>query len=298
VYRGTRSNIEYKDLLNNINQEEVFQSILGYYPDLVHKFKSPFRQDRNPGCRFEWRSGFLCLVENTRYKGKLYWNIFETVMELRSFTFPQSIQYIANGRYNLSASKAVYKDKLQIRFTKKQWSDNLFKLDGSILEKEHIFLVEDYWIGRNGQWSKNNLHPTRELCIAYYFPETDHVKLYFPFNKDIRWYSNCNNNDIFGYHSQFDSPNLIISKSAKDMVTLKYHYGYNAIALQNEGCLIPTNIVEELKLKYESIKIIFDNDLTGFEQASKLSALYDIPYQIIECEYNDIYEMYLNNYIL
>jgi len=290
--------IDYKDLLNNINQEEVFQSILGYFPDLYKRFKSPFRPDKNAGCRFEWKNGYLCLVENTAYKGKLYWNIFNTVMEIKAIKFYQSVEFIAQGRYTGSPSNPIYKDKLTIRFAKKDWSkDNMFFLPVEALEKEHIYLVEDYWSHKNGIWKKNFLHKNA-LCIAYHFPETDHVKLYFPEKTENRWYSNCNNQDIFGLDSLNEFGDLlIISKSQKDRMTLKYHYGFeNVIALQNEGCYIPQNIIDNLKMRFKDIQIIFDNDLTGFEQAAKLSSLYNINYKIIECSYKDPYEMYINNY--
>lgn len=296
---GTNSpRIDYKDLINNINQEEVFQSILGYFPNLYQRFKSPFRPDRQAGCRFEWRDGFLCLVENTAYKKRLYWNIFNTIMELKKVSFYQAVEIVAKGRYENNPSKPVYKDKLSIRFTKKEWSDNLFKLSSEILEAEHVYLVQDYWIGRSGIWKKNNIH--KSLCIAYHFPESDHTKLYFPEEKEIRWYSNCNNQDIFGLNNLNDySDLLIISKSQKDRLTLKYHYGYsNVIAVQNEGCFIPENVMDNLKLRFKRIVIIFDNDYTGFDQARKLSITYDIEYRIIESSFNDIYDMFIKNQLI
>lgn len=289
-------NVDYKELINNISQEEVFQSLLGYYPNLYQKVKSPFRSDKTPGCRFEWKNGYLCLVENTKYKNRLYWNIFYTCMELNSCTFAESVRIISKGRYK-GISKPVYKDKLTIRFTYDKWEDsNLFNLPNDILIKEHTFLVKDYWAGRNGYWKKNFY--SSSLCIAYHFPETDRVKLYFPETliPEEKWYSNCTNNEIFGYSSLDKYGDLlIITKSQKDRLTLKYHYLYNnVIAVQNEGCYIPDNIVQDLKLRFKQIIIIFDNDATGLEKSKLLAKKYGFENRIIRSEFKDPYEMYIN----
>jgi len=292
-----KTRIQWKLLLENVNQEEVFQSVLGYYPNLHQKFKSPFRSDKNPGCRFEWKNGYLCLIENTRYKGRLYWNIIHTIMELKNLNFSETLEYIAKGRFE-GVNIPIQKTSLHIRFTTQEWTkDNLFFLDPNILKRENIFLVKDYWWGRSGNWKKNKWGT--ELCIAYYFPETEHTKLYFPNNPpEQKWFANINSNDIFGLDSlNQEGDLLIITKSQKDRVTLKYHYGYeNVIALQNEGCYIPINIVNDLKNRFKRIIIIFDNDPTGYDNAQHLSNLYNIEYKIIESEYKDSYENFINNY--
>ncbi len=295
MYHGIKAEyISHTDLLNYINQEEVMFQYLGIYPDLYKKFKSPFRTDSQPGCRFEWRNGMLCFVDNTAFNGRLYWNIFHVVMYQKSCDFQQACRYIAEGRYSPVKSIPIEKPKLEIKFTYKPWGENLFGLSNEILLSEHVYLVEDYWAHRN-YWRKNFLH--KSLCIAYYFPKTNHVKLYFPEEKEDRWYSNCSNQDIYGLDSLADYGDLlIISKSQKDRLALKYDYSYeNVIAVQNEGCYIPNDIMAELKQRFERIVIVFDNDLTGYEQAQKLSEKYNINYRIIENDVKDIYDAKLKN---
>lgn len=290
--------INWKILIQNINQEEVFYSLLGYFPDLRKRYKSPFRHDTTAGCRFEWKDGLLCFVDNARYKNKLYWSIFDVMKEIHGLNFPQAIERIANGRFDGTSSKPVYKDRIQIRFSTIPWKkENLFFLDPQILNQNNVYLVSDYWIFLDGKWRKNWVHKNT-LCIAYYFPKTDHVKLYFPEKEEMRFYSNCTNQDIYGYSNLADFGDVLyISKSQKDRLTLKYHFGCsNVIALQNEGCYIPDEIIQDLKSRFKKIIIIFDNDYTGYEQARKLSTLYDIEYKIIECSYKDPYEMYLHNF--
>lgn len=298
MYNGTKPEyIDHTELLNNINQEEVMFQYLGIWPDLYKKFKSPFRIDRDAGCRFEWKNGMLCFVDNTAFNGRLYWNIFHIVMYQKSCSFQEACKHIAKGRYSPIKSIPVEKPKLEIKFTYKPWQENLFGLSNEILLSEHVYLVEDYWAYRN-YWRKNFLH--QSLCIAYHFPKTNHVKLYFPEEKEDRWYSNCSNQDIYGLDTLISHGDLlIISKSQKDRLALKYDYGFeNVIAVQNEGCFIPDDIIIDLKLRFKRIVVIFDNDLTGYEQAQKLSQKYNIEYKIIENDQKDIFDMKQKKYLI
>ena len=288
--------IKVDDLLNNINQEEVMFQYLGIWPSLNQKYKSPFRHDPTAGCRFEWRNGLLYFIDNAGYKGKIYWSIFDIVKYVKNCSFKECLDHIAKGRYTQVKSIPVYKPKKEIRFTYKNWSnDNLFGLLPKVLINEHIYLVDEYWKGENNQWIYQK---PKDLCIAYWFPQTNRSKLYFPERETDRWYSNCTNEDIFGLDSLNTTGDILyITKSQKDRVTLKYHYFIeNVIAVQNEGCYIPDKIIEDLKQRFKKIVIIFDNDTTGYEQAEKLSEKYDIEYRIIEMDCKDVFDAYKKNY--
>jgi len=39
--------------------------------------------------------GLLYFVDNATYKGKLYWNIFDIVREIKQCNYKQALQYIA-----------------------------------------------------------------------------------------------------------------------------------------------------------------------------------------------------------
>jgi hypothetical protein len=141
---------------------------------------------------------------------------------------------------------------------------------------------------------KNAIHDPKEtLTIAYYFPDSNHVKLYFPHEVENRWYSNCDIYDIFGfdkidYYLKKDNSNIIITKSQKDRVVLDYHLGYNAIALQNEGCLIPDTKLEKIR-EFENQYILFDSDESGIKNSQKLCEQFNFK-NIYIPEIKDIYE--------
>ena len=301
MFNGLRpTHRKQTDVLNQVSQEQVFYEYLGIYPDLSKRFLSPFRSnDKNPGCRFTWHSGILYFVENTMFNNKLYWSCVDIVMYVKHCTFQEALETLY-FKSNVKVSLSKVRTEVfvpEIRFEKQDWEEpNMFMLSGEILEQELVFKVKNYWIKTKQGWNKNSIHnPSKTLTIAYFFPDTNHVKLYFPNEVENRWYSNCSTQDIFGWHKikyyQTISKDLIITKSAKDRLMLDYFIGLSSIALQNEGCFIPDDIMYELQVGFDNIKFLYDNDISGILQAQKLSEKYNLEYKIIECNPKDPYEM-------
>lgn len=169
-------------------------------------------------------------------------------------------------------------------------------LPGNILEQELVFNVKNYWIKTKYGWQMNSIyHPSKTLVIAYFFPDTNHVKLYFPNESVNRWYSNCSTQDIFGWHKidyyRSKSNQLWITKSGKDRLMLDYFIGIPSIALQNEGCYLPEFALKYLKDNFTDIRLFYDNDEAGILQAQKLSEKYEFPYKVIDVNPKDCYEM-------
>lgn len=300
MFKGLRPTYrDQNEVLSLISQEQIFYEYLGIYPDLNKLFLSPFRNDKNPGCRFKWHSGILYFVENSMFQNKLYWSCIDVVMYIKNYSFQEALDILYLKTHSSVSIQKVNSNIFipEIRFEKKLWAEpNLFMLSGDILEKELVFSVKNYWIKTKAGWLKNSLHdPSKTVCIAYYFPDTNHVKLYFPDKIENKWYSNCSVQDIFGYHKiEFYSSvsnQLWITKSAKDRLMLDYFIGIPSIALQNEGCHIPDPLLIELKDKFSKLMFLYDNDLSGINQAQKLSEKYNIPYKIIDVNPKDTYEM-------
>jgi hypothetical protein len=235
------------------------------------------------------------------FHNKLYWSCIDIVIYYTHCTYQEALDLLWNkGTKLILTSNKIQSTKLffpEIRFDKKDWKEpNLFMLSGEILEKELVFLVKDYWIKSQSGWNKNSLHnPHHTLCIAYYFPETNHVKLYFPNESDFKWYSNCSTQDIFGYHKikyyQSHSDELVITKSGKDRLILDYFIGKASIALQNEGCFIPEDKFLDLQMMFKNIWFLYDNDISGILQSQKLSEKYKLQYKTIDVSPKDPYEM-------
>lgn len=296
---------EYIDLVKTLplyNQEELFAKYTGIWPELNKYYCSILRSDKRPGCRFKWHSGLLYFVENVGYNGKIYFNIADIISVTQNISLNQAMLKIVTGnlingksweKYNI---ENVEKKKPEIRFKYKPWEEsNYFDLSPKDLYFENVYKVSDYWIKTNDNWKMNHLHnPSHTLTIAYYFPETNHTKLYFPNQKEFKWYSNCDN-DIFGEtklqtYLNTNDELIIITKSQKDRLLLDYKYGYNAVAPQNEGAdferIIP--IINQFKHS----RILFDPDNTGQKMAAKYSDKYNIPWMNLGIA-KDVYEAHI-----
>lgn len=132
--------------------------------------------------------------------------------------------------------------------------------------------------------------------LAYSLLVNERFKIYKPYNKEYKWFSNLNNQDIFGYDQLDENKDLlIITKSLKDCMVFR-SININAISPQSEQSFIPEDILNRLKKEYKKIIIWFDNDTSGIMGASRYSEKYDIPYYILQDKYSkDPAELVNNN---
>lgn len=265
-------------VLNNYNQEWLFLKYTGIYPDANKRYPSIFRSDRTPECRFEWRSGVLFFVDNAGYNGVTHFDIVGVICNLYGVSIPKAINMIENDNVPDFDTKTSYKEKRipEIRFKYSEWpEENYFGVKPFDLWNENVYLVSDYWIKGDDIWIKNKIHNPRDtLTIAYYFPQTDKTKLYWPFETKFKWYSNCTD-EIYGeskmdYYLERDKRLVVITKSQKDRLVFDYLLNTAAIAPQSETASIPDRIIRDCK-KFDSQLIIYDNDYTGQKYAAKLS---------------------------
>lgn len=284
MYRGTVAEyIDATELINNVSQEQLFFKHLGIYPVIGKFFYSPFRKDKSPGCRFVWHSGLLYFVDNAKFNGKLYWSIFDVIKYVNGCSFKEALHIIATEEriQVVREDKYISRKRPEIRFDFESWQeDNIFMLSNEVLQKEHVYRVTDYWTTtKEGGFCKNCFHnPKKTLTIAYHFPDSNHVKLYFPEKKEDKWYSNCSIQDVFGkykidYYSR-NTETLIITKSQKDRLFLDYHYGFASIATQNEGSYFDEDFIENIKAKFSRIIVLYDNDETGVAASINLCEKY------------------------
>lgn len=264
-------------VLNIYNQEWLFLKYTGIYPDTTKRYPSIFRSDRTPGCRFEWRSGVLYFIDNAGYNGITHFDIIGVISNLYKVSIPKAISMIENDNipdYNIDQTY-IEKRIPEIRFKYSQWpEDNYFGIKPFDLWNENVYLVSEYWIKDNDMWIRNKIHnPKETLTIAYYFPQTDKTKLYWP-NTKFKWYSNCID-EVYGesklnYYLEKDKRIIVVTKSQKDRLILDYWYNIPAIAPQSETANISKSIIRKCE-QFDKQLILYDNDYTGQKYAAKLS---------------------------
>lgn len=265
-------------------QEQVFYEFLGIYPNSKIRILSPFRPDNKPGCRFNYYNSIWYLIDNAGYKGKLAFNCIEVVMQLHQVSFKEALRliYFTLGKIDKdSKSEVEINTNIEIYFEAKQWQeDNYFTrnydLPVDYLKLQPYYSVKNYQVNTKSDRSlKLNrfYNPDVFDVIAYSFD--NRTKLYFP-ERQFRFYSNCQNDDIYGWHRMEDyltkreDRTLFITKSAKDEMVLNYHFDVCSVGLQSEIFKeLPIKLLEIIKY-FDTIIVHMDNDKTGLEAATKV----------------------------
>jgi len=278
----------YRDFLNY--QEQIFELAFGFFPQENKLYISPFRDDSDPGCRFEWSGDFLYFIDNARFQGQLKFNCFQAIKIMYNLeTIQGCCNFIKNklntitiSSYNKAKKNKhdLKKNEIIIKATFKAFpEENYYTQFG--LTKEHldndpeVFNIDNYWCNTKND-SKLIYNRFGKGQFGYYFKETNHLKLYFPSFKEFRWYSNCTIDDIFNwcYINEFNKDLLIITKSKKDALILWLVHNIPAIGLQNEGCSIPQDKLDVIKTFKKNI-LLFDNDSAGQKAANIICNRYE-----------------------
>ena len=108
--------------------------------------------------------------------------------------------------------------------------------------------------------------------VSYAFKFKNRYKIYSPYEEKNKWLSNTNKKDVQGYNQL---PNkgerLIITSSLKDVMCL-YSAGYNSIAMQSEMQIPDEKLISELKQRFNTIEILYDNDFNKIDNPGQVMA--------------------------
>jgi len=155
----------------------------------------------------------------------------------------------------------------------KYWSK--FNISSSILEFFNVKPISSYKMKRISNDSEHEVKIEKEMLYIFTRIDGTPYKIYRPNqeNKFLKIKSYIQGTDQIRYNQ----PNLIITKSLKDIMTLST-FGYNAefIAPESENVIIPEVIINMHKAKYKSICTLFDNDAAGLEAKALYKDVYGI----------------------
>ncbi len=291
----------YEYLLQVVPQEKVFQ-LIGLPPTDGY-IRNVLRNDSTPGCFFKYKQKELLFYDYTKklfnkravncfealeYKLNLqnHPNKYKLVYEyLKSLDFLRNTDFVNSKSVmaSLKSLKHATDNKIIIKVKIKPWSEKHYlSITGATNEelvKESVYLVKDYYANtsRDPLLRKNRFNnPYKETTICYKY--ADRKKLYFPGN-ELKFYGNVLLENIHGIDGVTNSP-LVITKSVKDYLCLKYGLKLNSLAttLENKP-LTPKlyDLVELRKSKNLKTYILWDNDNPGIESGNKLASQLEIP---------------------
>ena len=254
-------------------QKDIFGIFIKEEINTHDKYLAPYREDKTPGCYFVYDDdGVLYFHDWATFKSGI--NCVELVKVCLNLSFEESLSYIesfildnkliSNNPIVKYKNQEIQKVKRDIFISIRNWN----KLDAKFwssyqINREQLKEDKVYPIYAYSSFKKDTLEPftvNTKQSYAYTDFKDNKKKIYSPYDKEHKWFTNCSQNDIGG---RFENKGmLIITKSYKDYRVLK-NQGLNVCWFQNEGQVPNRLILEELiKQKYK-ILVWFDNDTTG-----------------------------------
>ena len=272
-------------ILKKISPYDIFRYYCNSFTEIGKRFCSEFREDTsNDSVIIAWNGGLL-------YKDfgcpEHSFNCFTYVVHKFSCNFQEALQIIDNDfslglgpKYNdLNTTISRGKPKLYnqtieqhkkvtiIKKKKREWNNEdakfwkQFNINKDILEKFLVEPISHYWINENRFVCKSLTYAYR-IGLKY--------KIYAPFEKERKWFSNTNSTQIQGLHMLKGlNGTLVITSSLKDVMSL-YSIGIPAIAFQSETTMPDENTIEKLKSHFNCIILFYDTDFAGQTMAERI----------------------------
>ena len=283
----------HKDvILSKITEYDIFVYYCPSFKNLGKKFNSDLREDNSP------------TVSIIPYNGKLLYkdfgnsdhtfNCFDYIKYKYNCSFLDVLRII-DCDFNLKLSpntaaknftmgimgyrqKAPSFEKLPVLIRKKcrKWNNEDAKFWTKYLVNKKtlsMFAVEPishFWVNE-----------ARFTCksVSYAYKFKNRYKIYSPYEVKNKWLSNTTKSDIQGFVQLPEvGERLIITSSLKDVMCL-HAAGYNAIAMQSEMQMPEETLISELKERFNTIEILYDNDFDkinnpGQTMSKKICDLY------------------------
>jgi len=134
------------------------------------------------------------------------------------------------------------------------WQQYGINLD--ILNKYKVEPIEYIFIN-----DKPILADKYTYCFTEFKDGNKTYKIYQPFNKEFKWLNNHDSSVWQGWKQLPEKGDeLIITKSLKDVMSIDSILGIPAVSLQSEGTKPKPHIIQELKNRFKTIYLLYDND--------------------------------------
>lgn len=264
-----------KDILDLVSEYDILTHHLGFTPRVGSLYISPLRKDSNPSFGiFRARNGNLlfkdlgtgesgncfklvCLLENISSRNIYEYLYKQYTKTKRSKPKAVKVKEIPKGRTEIVVEKMPFTKK-GLKF----WSD--LGVTEATLNHFKISEIRRFWV--NGRMCGY----ASEKYPMFNYDVYDHNKIYRPYNKEKRFFTNCSMFDIQGWEQlDYTKDMVIITKSLKDLAYL-YELGYTAIAPNGEGHAIPKKALDHLRKNFKYIIVFYDKDVAGITNTRKL----------------------------
>lgn len=142
-----------------------------------------------------------------------------------------------------------------------------FGIDESLLVEYDVrsiqyLLNEDYTIK----------YEFRRMELAFAYVVKDKVKVYCPEADQFKWRNTCPADYILGAEQVKNSDVLIITKSLKDIMSMRSLMNVDCVAPQSETWNFPQTLIDNIKQQYKKYYVVMDYDPAGIAAAERLEA--------------------------
>ncbi len=252
--------------------------------------KSPLREEKHPSFNIYLPKG-ASHRDGWRFKDFAGegGDCFAFVMQFFHLTFPEALQKIAadfhldNLQSEFHHSSPESKPKKEIvmgnnySITVKDFSvkELDFWLQYGItqeeLQKFNVVSLASYTTKNKD--GKEYTFRSNETSFIFAYQHDGGVKLYKPHDKQFRFQhlGTKPENFIFGFDKLPEAGEILfLTGGEKDVLSLTAH-GFNAISLNSETANLDSAVVNQLKLRFKNLIVLYDNDETGLKQSEKIS---------------------------
>lgn len=237
---------------------------------------------------------------------------FDLVMKLFNLSFSEALQKI-NTDFTLmldipseplKPTNQITQQQSTFEIKRKQFNDSekgfwfQFGITEQILKNFNVLSLEQFTATSKTGKSYTVKSSTDKFIFAY---ENDNwIKLYKPLDAKkykFQYLGTKVQGFIFGWNQLPQSGDLlIITGGEKDVMTLAAK-GFNAITLNSETATLPKNIIDDLKLRFKTISVLYDNDETGLKQSNILAQSHGLKRLVLPTLHNkgkDISDYFAN----
>lgn len=276
------------ELLSSIDQMRVWNHLIGV--DVLNKpFRSPFREDKGPGCKLYLRASKIKFADKSR--GIVY-DVIDGFKQLN----PQVTEWVDVCKAILDLSGTALSTEQQIKqgllkatptlvkpnvVPWSEWGLGYWELRG-VTERElsdpQTLTQEISGYTLQGEDKSGNSYTRSYNKRGFVYWLNGKPKLYFPeAEKKDKFKGNVTESDVWLCERPTNGPRtLVAAKSNKDLHVFKSYVNCSLMNVSAEGVFPdPEWLFTNVRLKFDRVVIVFDPDKAGQEGAAKFKSILD-----------------------
>jgi hypothetical protein len=291
--RDSNDHLHTDVILGKITEYDIFMYYCPTFKELGKKFSSDLREDKSPTVYITPYNGKLLykdfgnsdhVFDCFNYVKYKYNCSFVAALRIIDCDFNLGLSPNTSGKqftmgimgYRQSVVPVFDKNPVIIRKKKRPWNQedakfwSKYLVSKKILTKFAVEPISHFWVNSSRFTCKS---------ITYAFKFKNRYKIYSPYEDKNKWLSNTNKQDVQGFNQLPETgERLIITSSLKDVMCL-HAAGYHSVAMQSEMQIPDEKLISELKNRFDTIEILYDNDFNkannpGQVMAKKICDLY------------------------